>query len=79
MINIMVEYFEIIMKTITAIWAIEVGVLFYCLFHKRHGRRKKKDDCSVVREQRLTNEDKEIQDELEIIDLDDDDFTFDFI
>ncbi len=80
MIDYMVENFELIMGIIAGIWGFELCVFIYCLLQGRHKRRKKRKVYDEFKEQRQKKDsDKKPEAELDIIDLDDDDFTFDFI
>ncbi len=80
MLDILVENFELVMSIIAGIWGIEICVFIYCLLHGRNKRSKKRKVCNEYKEQSQKNDlSKAPEDELDIIDLDDDDFTFDFI
>ena len=80
MFEYIIENFELIMYIIAGIWGIELFVFVYCLLYGRRRSGKKRKACNEHKEQSLRkNSGKTPLDDMDIIDLDDDDFTFDFL
>ncbi len=68
------------MYIIAGIWGMELFVFVYCLLHGRRRRDKRRKTCNEHKEQSLRKDSGKVPlDDMDIIDLDDDDFTFDFL
>ncbi len=80
MLDFLLDNFELVMSVIVGIWVIELCVFVYCLLHGRRKRSKKRKNSNERKAQNQKKDFSKASDnEPDIIDLDDDEFTYDFI